>query len=302
MKKSLLFVLLVLIATAFVFAGGQQESKSEPAAAEEKEEGLSGDYAFGGSTTVDPIITAAIEEWRDIHPDVHISYEGVGSSNGVKGVISGQYSLGAASREPKDSEKEQGVRGIHIALDAIAPVVNQDTVTISNVSVDQLAQIYAGEITNWSEVGGPDETIVVFNRDEASGTYETFEKKVLGDYEFRQDAGVVTSNGDMAAKVGATPFAIGYVGLGFVEEPGLKAVNVDGVEPTIPNVYDESYPIWRFLNVVYHKDTGLGEVEAKFVQYLLGDVGQAIVEEEGFIALPDKVVADGMSAVESAMK
>jgi phosphate transport system substrate-binding protein len=289
MKKLVLLALVVLIAGTFAFAEGQKEKG-----------GMSGDYAFGGSTTVDPIITAAIEEWKSIHPDVHISYEGVGSSNGVKGVISGQYSLGAASREPKSSEKDQGVHGIHIALDAIAPVVNQDTVTISNLSVDQLAQIYAGEITSWSAVGGPDQEIVVFNRDEASGTYETFEKKVLGDREFTQDAGVVTSNGDMAAKVGATPYAIGYVGLGFVEEPGLKAVNVDSVEPTIQNVYNESYPIWRFLNVVFHEDAGLGEVEAAFVEYLLGDEGQSIVEEEGFIALPDNVISQAMDTVESA--
>jgi len=273
--KRLLTVLVLLMVAAMAFAGGQQEADAS---------GFSGDYAFGGSTTVDPIITATIEEWKDIHPDVHISYEGVGSSNGVKGVISGQYTLGAASREPKDKEAEQGVEAIHVALDAIAAVVNKDTVTISNLSIEELARIYAGEIQNWSEVGGPDQEIVVFNRDEASGTYETFEKKVLGDYEFAADHGVVTSNGDMAAKVGDTPYAIGYVGLGFVHESGLKALTLEGVEATVDNVYNKSYAVQRFLNLVHVGE--LGEVEQAFADYILGEDGQAIVAELDFIPLP----------------
>jgi len=274
MKRLFTVFFLVLIA-ATAFAGGQSEAGDS---------GFSGDYAFGGSTTVDPIITAAIEEWKDIHPAVHISYEGVGSSNGVKGVISGQYSLGAASREPKPKETDQGVKAIHVALDAIAAVVNKNTVTISNLSIEELAGIYAGEIRNWKEVGGPDRGIVVFNRDEASGTYETFESKVMGDYEFNAEAGVVTSNGDMAAKVGDTPYSIGYVGLGFVHEPGLKDLTLEGVKATIENVYNMSYPVQRYLNVVHVGE--LGEVEQAFVDYILGDDGQAIVAELDFIPLP----------------
>jgi phosphate transport system substrate-binding protein len=275
--KKLLTVMVLLLVAAMAFAGGQSEADAS---------GFSGDYAFGGSTTVDPIITACIEEWKDIHPDVHISYEGVGSSNGIKGVISGQYSLGAASREPKPAEVEQGVIAVPVALDAIAAVVNKETVTVSNLSIEELARIYAGEIKNWKEVGGPDQGIVVFNRDEASGTYETFEVKVLkgGGYEFAADHGVVTSNGDMAAKVGDTPYAIGYVGLGFVSEPGLKAVTLEGVEASIDNVYNKSYPVQRYLNVVHVGE--LGEVEQAFVDYMLSDEGQAIVEELDFIPLP----------------
>lgn len=287
--KKILAALIILSVAAAVFAGGNKEEETD----------FSGNYAFGGSTTVDPIITACIEEWKSIYPDVHISYEGVGSSNGIKGVLSGQYSLGAASRDPKDKETAEGVRPIRVALDAIAPVVNKNSVTISNLTIEQLAKIFAGEITNWSEVGGADGEIVVFNRDESSGTFETFEKLVMGkaDLDFMAAAGVVTSNGDMAAKVGATPNAIGYVGLGFVEEKGLKPVSVNSVEATVSNVYNESYPIWRFLNVVYVEETGLGEVEKAFVEYILGSDGQAIVEEEGFISLPDNVVDDMMSTI-----
>lgn len=289
--KKILFVLMILTLAVTAWAGGNKEATAEAE--------FSGDYAFGGSTTVDPIITAAIEEWKSMYPEVHISYEGVGSSNGIKGILSGQYSLGAASRDPKDKETAQGVRAIRIALDAIAPVVNKNSVTVSNLTVDQLARIFSGEIKNWSEVGGADGEIVVFNRDESSGTYETFETKVMKEVgvEFKADAGVVTSNGDMAAKVGATPNAIGYVGLGFVEERGLKPVSVNGVEATISNVYNESYPIWRYLNVVYVEETGLGNVEKSFVEYLLSEDGQAIVEEEGFISLPESVAEKMFSTV-----
>lgn len=289
--KKILIVLLVLSAAVTVWAGGNKEAGGA--------DGFSGNYAFGGSTTVDPIITACIEEWKTVHPDVHISYEGVGSSNGIKGVMSGQYSLGAASRDPRDKETAEGVLPVRVALDAIAPVVNKSSVAISNLTVEELAKIFAGEITNWSEVGGADGEIVVFNRDESSGTFETFETKVMkeADKEFMAAAGVVTSNGDMAAKVGATPNAIGYVGLGYVDEKGLKPLSVNNVEATIKNVYNESYPIWRFLNVVFVEQTGLGDVEKAFVEYILGSEGQSIVEEEGFISLPDNVVKDMMNTL-----
>ncbi|MFP4382910.1 MAG: phosphate ABC transporter substrate-binding protein [Spirochaetia bacterium] len=278
MKKLVLVLSLVLLSTTLLFAGGDQEEG----------DGFSGDYAFGGSTTVDPIITAAIEEWKDIHPNVHISYEGVGSSNGIKGVLSEQYSLGGASREPRDTEIEQGVKSTPISMDAVAVIVNKESVAISNLSLEEVAKIYAKEITNWSEVGGPDAEIVVFNRDEASGTYETFEVKVMKavDKEFSGEEVVVTSNGDMVAKVGSQPNAIGYCGLGYLEaDPGIKAVTVDGIPSEIENVYDGSYPIWRYLNVVYTGE--LEGVEEAFVEYLLSDDGQAIVEEVGFIALPE---------------
>ncbi len=290
MKKLLLIAAFSLLAGTLAFAGGESEEGT----------GFSGDYAFGGSTTVDPIITAAIEEWRSIHPDVHISYEGVGSSNGIKGVMSGQYSLGAASRAPKSSET--GVIAIHVALDAIAPVVNKNSVAITNIKLEDLAKIYAGEITNWKDVDGPDSEIVVFNRDDASGTYETFEKLVMGaaDLEFMDEAGVVTSNGDMAAKVGATPYAIGYVGLGFVEETGLRQLSINGITGSVDSVYSKEYAVWRYLNVVYYEDTGLGEVELEFVKYLLSDEGQQIVEEEAYISLPEDVVAEMLSSAKSA--
>lgn len=277
MKKAILVIMMIAVAVTGAFAGGGQESTS----------GLSGDYAFGGSTTVAPIVEAAIEDWQEMYPNVHISYEGVGSSTGIKGIIAGTYSLGAASRDPKDGEASQGVSKTAVALDAIAPVVNKDTVTISNLTIEQMAGIYAGEITNWSEVGGPDAEIVVFNRDEASGTFETVEKLVMGDKDFMGSASVTTGNGDMAAKVGSTPYSIGYVGLGFVNEKGLRALSLNSVEPTVENVYNKKYPVWRYLNMVHMGPLSeQGEVEQAFVEYILSEDGQALVEDLDFIKMP----------------
>lgn len=285
MKKIAIALVLLLVIGLAVFAGGQKEG-GDAASMEPK---FSGDYAFGGSTTVDPIIQACIEEWKELYPDVHISYEGVGSSTGIKGIIAGTYSLGAASREPKDGEKAEGVVATPVALDAIAAIVNKNTVTISNLTIEQLASIYAGEVTNWSAVGGPDAEIVVFNRDEASGTFETFEGQVMkkAGKEFMGSASVTTGNGDMAAKVGATPYAVGYVGLGFINEQGVKPVTLEGIEAKVANVYNKSYPVWRYLNVVHMGPLSeLGEVEKAFVEYILSDDGQAIVEDIDFISLP----------------
>lgn len=299
MRRIFTIVLVTaLICAAFLTGCSKedQETASAPAAENQTtpaseagqtpavETTLSGNYAFGGSTTVEPIITAVIEEWKDLYPDVHISYEGVGSSSGIKGIIAGTYSLGAASRELKDSETAKGISSTAIALDAIAAVVNSDSVAISNLTTDELARIYAGEITNWEELGGADAPIVVYNRDESSGTYETFEKKVMGKKEFIQDASVTTGNGDMASKVGATPNAIGYVGIGFIHEKGLRALTLNGVLPTMENVYDGSYEVQRNLNITYPGT--LSGLEKKFADYILSRDGQEIIADLDFIPLP----------------
>ena len=246
--KKIIAVLMVLFVAAFAFAGGQQESAS-PAA----EASFAGDYAFGGSTTVEPIVRAAAEAFQEMYPDVKISYDAPGSSAGVKGALAGTYSLGAASRSLKSSEVEAGAVPYAIAKDGVAVVVNKSTVPMDDISRDQIIAIYSGEVTNWSEIGGPDAEIVVFNRDEASGTRSCFAdatvKKAKKD--FTEKAAIVTSNGDMVAKVGSTPYAIGYCGFGYIgKDAGTKATTVDGVVPTAENVLSGSYPVMRDLILI----------------------------------------------------
>ncbi len=278
MKKALVLVCLLLTA-GLVFAGGQ----SEGAAADT--DGLSGNYAFGGSTTLEGFLRPAIDEFTEMHPNVTISYDAPGSSAGVKGALDGTYTLGAASREIKESEKEAGAIGVAVALDGVAVVVNKDTVAIDNLSIEQISGIFQGKISNWKEVGGPDHAITVVNRDEASGTRAAFLEVAVGkDASFTDSAIITTGNGDMVSKVGSIPYAVGYCGFAYIEkDPGCKAVTVEGVAPTMANVLSQKFPVQRPLNIVY-KGT-LGDVEQAFLDFLLSADGQAIIAEEGFIKI-----------------
>lgn len=274
MKKFAILGALLVVA-AVTFAGGQGEGE------------FSGDYAFGGSTTVEPVALAAIDVFMEKYDGLNISYDSQGSSVGVKGALSGTYALGGASRELKPAEIDEGAKSVHVALDGVAVIANQETITVSNLTFEQVGQIFAGQITNWKDVGGPDAEIAVFNRDEASGTRDCFEMTVDGiDASFTDSAAIVTSNGDMVAKVGSTPNAIGYCGFGYLDrDPGIKPIFVDGVEPTEANVKNESYKISRYLNIIYTGELKEGSLEKAFVDFLLSDEGQAIAAEEGFIPL-----------------
>jgi phosphate transport system substrate-binding protein len=286
MKKLFLIALIAIVAGGLAFGGGNTESK--PA-----ETGYSGSYAFGGSTTVLPIAETAIEEFMEMHPGVELTYEGQGSSVGVQGVIDGVYALGGASRELKDSEKQAGATATPIALDGIAVVVNGG-VPLDNLTLEQVARIFTGQIRNWKGVGGPDQAIVVVNRDEASGTRAAFlelglEKALGGDAKYILDAITTESNGDMVTKVGASPNAIGYCGFGYIDKArnaGAKEISVNGVDPTVDNVLDGKFPVSRKLNIVHKGELKEGSLEKAFVEFLLSADGQPIVEDEGFIALP----------------
>lgn len=279
MKKIIaIMIVLSVITGGLVFAGGQQEAEVKS-------------YAMGGSTTVEPIIRSAIEAYESVDSSVRLSYEAQGSSVGVQGAIDGVYVIGGASRELKSKEADAGAVATPIALDGIAVVAN-NSVLIDNLTIDQVSAIYTGGITNWKEVGGADKNIVVINRDEASGTrvafWELTIKEVYGkEAEFLKDAITVESNGDMVTKVGSTPDSIGFCGFGYIDKAvssGAKTLLVDGVEATVDNVLSGDFPVSRKLNVI---TKGAPEgFAAEFIEYLLGDEGQSIVEDEGFISLP----------------
>lgn len=280
MKKMIITAVMVLAGTAMIFAGGSKDSDNSKTA-----NGLSGTYSFGGSTTVAPIAEGVCETMMDENDGLTISYEGVGSSSGMKGVLAGTFTLGGASRDLKQSELDAGLVPVVIAKDGISVVVNGN-VTIANLSIQQLADIYSGKISNWSQVGGADATIVVCNRDESSGTRGAFQEIVLGKTAYRNDAQICKENGDVAQTVASTPNSIGYVGLGFVEtvvNSGGKALMIDGVSPSVETVIDGTYKVSRGLNVAtIGTATGL---EKAFIDYCLSPRGQAIVEDAGFIAL-----------------
>lgn len=282
MKKTIA-IIAAIAAGALVFAGGSKDS----AAASKST--LSGTYTFGGSTTVQPIANAAIEQFVKANPNVKISYEGLGSSTGLKQLLAKTVTLAGSSRDLKQAELDGGAVPVVIARDSIAVVVNKD-IPVANLSKEQLASIYSGAIVNWKEVGGPDEVITVVNRDETSGTYGSFKELVLdpAKLEYTKNAIVSKENGEVAAKVATTPGAIGYVGLGFVEEitkAGGKTLSINGVLPSVATTLDGTYPVNRNLYVATMGAAVEGSVEKAFIDYILSAKGAVIVKEAGFVPL-----------------
>jgi phosphate transport system substrate-binding protein len=289
MKKYLTFLVALFLLGALLTGSVAFAAKKEAKAAG----AFKGKYPMGGSTTTDPIFTSAIEAFAKMHPDAKLSYDSQGSSVGVTGVIDGVYVLGGSSRELKKEEMQKGAVPNAIALDGIGVIVNGD-VGVDNLTLEQVAKIFTGAVKNWKDVGGANEKIVVVNRDEASGTRVAFSElvllKVIGkDAKYLADAITVESNGDMVTKVGQTPAAIGYCGFGYVDQAkqmGAKVLSVDGVDEAIENVLSGKYPISRKLYAVSKGKLKEGTLEKAFVDFILSNDGQAIVEESGFIAIP----------------
>lgn len=280
--KRILLVLIALLAVG-AFASNNQESAT----------GLNGTFSMGGSTTCEPIMTAAIEAFAEIEPGARLTYEANGSSTGIKALAKGTYLLSGSSRKVKDSEIEQGLVPTEVAKDGVALVVSSD-VTVDNISLVDLAKIYAGEITNWSDVGGADLVINVINRDEASGTFDAFKSMVMTPYQgkkkekFIEDAIVVSSNGDMVTKVSTTPGSIAYSGFGYLDQArngGAKTLNVDNIEPTVANVMSGDYSLARSLFVVTDGQPEEGTFQKIFIDFILSEEGQGLVEEAQYIPL-----------------
>jgi phosphate transport system substrate-binding protein len=244
--------------------------------------------AAGGSTSVNPLFSAYIDEYTAEYPGVDITYDGQGSSKGIEGVNNGTYQIGALSRELKESEKNADITEKTIALDGIAVVVSQDN-PVDSLTLEQVQQIYTGEITNWSEVGGNDETISVVSRDAASGTREAFETIVgfgKGDdtKPLTSTAIEFNSEGGVAESVANNPSGIGYISIQTYDENSdeLKAIAIDGVEATEENAKNASYPLVRPFVIVY-KEAEIDEATKEFIMWI-DENAATIAEEEGYIS------------------
>jgi len=253
---------------------------------------LSGTFTWGGSTTVAPIAYAAIEQFQKDNTGVKISYEATGSGAGLTSLLKGQYSLAGSSAVVSDAQKTQGAFPIAIAYDGISIVVNKN-VKLSNISMGNLAKVYAGQITNWKDLGGQDMQIVVVNRDEASGTYGSFNDLVLKPVKlsYTKNAIVTKENGEVAAKVASTPGSIGYVGFAFADQvvkSGGRVLLVGGIKDSIANILSSKYPLSRQLYLVTKGEAADGSVEKAFIDFVLSDKGQAIVKSVDYIPLPKK--------------
>ena len=240
-----------------------------------------------GSTTVLPIAQAALEAYMKKNPGVQISLSGGGSGEGIKALIDKTTDIADSSREIKKEEIElaetKGVKPVAhvVAYDAIIPVVHPKN-KVTNLSIDQLSQIYQGKITNWKEVGGEDLKIVVISRDSSSGTFESWDHFVMKKAKVAPQAQMLASNGAIVTAVSKNRYAIGYLGMGYVNK-SLKPLPVDGIKASVETALSKEYPLSREL-YMYTDGEPTGEV-AKFIAFVKSADGQKIVAKEGFVPL-----------------
>lgn len=241
-----------------------------------------------GSTTVAPIMLA-IESVYEENNNVDLQITANGSGAGAAAAINGTADLAMLSRNLKASEITAGLEETIIGMDGIAIIFNSSVTGVTNLTLEQAAQIFSGEITNWSEVGGNNLSIHVISREEGSGTRDGFEaalKTVDSSYELTDDAIITSSTNAEMNVVDNTSGAIGYISIGYIDSKDTNTLvaTLDGVEATEANVLNGTYEIQRNL-VLATMGEPTGEV-AKLISWILSDEGQAYVASEGYIPLP----------------
>ena len=256
----------VAAAAALTACGGSASSaaaSSTSAAAGSTAAALSGNVAAGGSTSMKNVIAALTEGFAEVEPGVTVSYDPTGSGAGITGAADKTLDIGLSSRALKDDEKAD-VDGTTIALDGIAIIVNNAS-KVEDLTVDQLKQMFTGEITNWSEVGGDDGEIVLIGREAGSGTRDGFESivDVKDSCKYAQE---LTATGAVISAVEANPLAIGYASLSAVGDT-VKMVTVGGVECSEDTVKDGSYEVQRPFVFVTNKSVTLSEQAQAFIDF-----------------------------------
>lgn len=292
-------LLLITVAIAMLLTGGILPACSSQSA--DNGSGFSDtELVIQGSDTLLEVSQNWAEAFMNENPGINISITGGGSGTGIAALINGTVDLANASRSIKDSELEAAtangldVQENVVAWDGISVVINKDN-PVSELTIEQISKIFTGEITNWSDVGGNDADIVVTSRDSSSGTFGYFKERVVQldgsaeDNDYTQDALFLASNTAIREEVSGNENAIGYIGLGYLDD-SVKAVAVTGeasdtgILPSIENVQNGSYPISRPL-YVYTADSNLTDLEQAFIDFAQGDEGQSIALEIGFVPL-----------------
>lgn len=242
---------------------------------------LSGTILMLGSTSMETFVTALAEGYMELHRDVTVNTEFVGSGAGIEAVLNGTADIGNASRNLKDEEKTAGAVENIVAIEGIAVCVDPAN-AVSNLTIQQLTDIYTGVVTNWSQVGGGDLSIVVVGREAGSGTRNAFED-ILGVRENCAYANELDSAGAVMAKVAATPGAVGYVSLDIVND-SVIALQLNGVVPTAENIKVGSYFLCRpFVMVTMGGISEQNELIQDWFEYVFGEEGQGIASSVGLV-------------------
>ena len=260
-------------------AAASSTSAAAGSAASSTAAALSGNVAAGGSTSMKNVIAALTEGFAEVEPGVTVSYDPTGSGAGITGAADQTLDIGLSSRALKDDEKAD-VDGTTIALDGIAIIVNNAS-KVEDLTVDQLKQMFTGEITNWSEVGGDDGEIVLIGREAGSGTRDGFESivDVKDSCKYAQE---LTATGAVISAVEANPLAIGYASLSAVGDT-VKMVTVGGVECSEETVKDGSYEVQRPFVFVTNKSVTLSEQAQAFFDFAVSADAADLIRTAGAV-------------------
>jgi phosphate transport system substrate-binding protein len=275
-SKNVLVALIVVLACSLCLAAvaGAQTLQSF--------QNLKGKIDIAGGTAHIQVMKDAAEQIMKFNPNIRITVAGGGSGVGVQKVGAGLVDIGDTGRALTPAEiSKYGLKTFPFAIDGVAVAVNPKN-PVSALTSKQVQEIFAGKIKNWKAVGDPNEPIHLFTRDEASGTRETFWKKLLKKGPIDAKANVVPSNGAMKMAIAQDPQAIGYVGIGFLDKT-VKGIKLDGVEPTQENAQSGKYPVTRKL---YMNTKGEPSPLVKaFIAYIRGPEGAKIIQKNGFLPL-----------------
>ena len=242
---------------------------------------LTGSVATDGSTSMKSVIGALGESFQNANSGVTFTYNPTGSGSGIQAVSEGRCDIGLASRGLKDDEKSSGLTETVLAYDGIAVVVSPEN-PVSDLTIEQIADIYTGKITNWKDVGGNDAEIVLIGREAGSGTRDGFES-ITGTEEACQYRQELTSTGDVIATVSQNPNAIGYASLSAVKDT-VKALSVGGVAPSEDTVKDGSYVIQRPFVLVTKDGVTLSPAAQAFFDYATSAEAAPIIAQAGAVA------------------
>lgn len=278
MKKIIAFAAVVTL-LAGVMAGCGTEDSSGKTDTDNKKAGTSQTVSTDGSTSMEKVIGFLSEAYMEEHGDIKVTYNPTGSSAGIQAVSEGRCDIGLASRDLKEEEKAD-LNATVVAIDGIGIIVNPDN-PVADLTVEQVGKIYTGEISNWKEVGGKDAPIVCIGREAASGTRDGFEE-VTGTKDKCKYSQELTSTGDVVQTVSGNPNAIGYASVASVND-SVKAIRIEGVEPTTTSIQGGQYKIQRNFVLVTKKDASLSQAAQDFYDFATSGQADDLITKAGAV-------------------
>ena len=281
MKKFIALALALVLALSLAACGSTNNDNTTPDDSSGDAAAITGTVSTDGSTSMEKVIGALSESFMGANDGVTVNYNPTGSGSGITAVQEGTCDIGLSSRALKDEEKAAGLKETILAYDGIAIIVHPDN-PVSDLTLEQIAKLYTGEITNWKDVGGNDAEVVLIGREAASGTRDGFES-ITGTKDACQYRQELTSTGDVITAVSQNPDAIGYASLAAVKD-SVKALNVNGVTPSEATVKDGSYTVQRPFVLVTVEGKALSPAAQAFFDYALSADAAPIISAAGAVA------------------